>query len=93
MGAACKSPGGFSPFQLILYEVEQLRLDNSGMAVFHIILRHLAFVGLLLFSEEIHRKFLLQTRVAFVLFIRQNCFQLPRPATQLYRWVSVCPRR
>ena len=72
MQAARKTPIRLAGFQLVLYEVEKLRFDNGRMAVRHIILRHLAFVDLLLFGEEIHREFLLQERVALVLFVGED---------------------
>ena len=72
MQAARKTPIRLAGFQLVLYEVEKLRFDNGRMAVRHIILRHFALVDLLLFGEEIHREFLLQERVALVLFVGED---------------------
>jgi hypothetical protein len=65
----CPSP---SLFYLILYEIVDFWRNDRGMAVFHIVHRHLALVDLDLLYQEVHRKGLLQERDAFVFFVDQD---------------------
>src|SRR5699024_7955222 len=56
---ACKAPVRFPAFQLILYQVKNLRRDNRRMAICHIVLRYFPLVDFLLLRKEVHRKPLL----------------------------------
>ena len=49
-----------------------VRIDNGGMAAFHIVLRHLTLVGLHFLFQEIDREGFLEQRIALVLFVLQN---------------------
>ena len=60
MGAAGQAVFSAPPRHLVLREIKYFRLNNSGMAIFHQILRNLALVHLAFFSEEIHSKALLE---------------------------------
>ena len=56
----------------VLHPVEHRRLDNGGMAVFHVVLRNCAVVLHPFFREVIGCVALLEQSAALVLFIRQN---------------------
>ena len=61
-----------TPLHLHLDSIEQGRVDDGGVAVIHIVLRHLALVDLALFRQEIRAEGLLQEGVALVLFVGEN---------------------
>ena len=51
---------GFAPHKFGLYQFELQRVYDRLMALFYVILRHLALVCFHLFRQEIDREFLLQ---------------------------------
>ncbi len=59
---------------LTLNHLEGLRINDGFVIPFDIVLRNLAFVGLGLFRQEVHREALLQQDIAFVLLIGQDRF-------------------
>lgn len=55
-----------------LYHVELLRRDNRLVVPFHVVLRNLALVLLLLLRQVIDREALLQQSIAFVLLVTED---------------------
>ena len=73
-----------STLQFQLHFLVNLVADNGRVAVFDVVLRHLALVDLHLLCEEIRAEGLLQQRVALVFFVgedAQNGSGLPCAAT------------
>ena len=61
-----------APLEFLLGGIKQGRGDDGGVAVFHIILRHLALVNLVFLGQEIRTESLLEQRLAFVFFVVED---------------------
>lgn len=59
-----------------LHHLEGLWIDNGLMIVFDIVLRDFALVGLFLLGQEVDREGLLQQRIALVLLVCENAFDV-----------------
>ena len=71
-GLAVPGAAVFAPFQLRLHLFPLPRLDNGGVAILHIVLRHFALVDLGFLGEEIHRKGFLKQCGAFAFLVLQD---------------------